>query len=162
MKHLILLPAILLFSLKVTAQQSIWEIATGVTFEVQTNSDFCVDSIVNVGGTLIFDGTKCGNLFTAISTPGEIPKEFRLYNNYPNPFYPFTTITFTLEKSELTSLKIYNGLKQEVKTLIDNEYLEAGKYHQLIFEASNLPGGVYIARLQSGDKVQMKKMILLK
>jgi len=91
-----------------------------------------------------------------------IQKEFNLYQNYPNPFNPTTTISFTLKESGITTLKIYNELGEEVVTLINNEYLEAGEIHEQEFDASYLPSGIYIMKLQSGDKVQMKKMLLLK
>jgi len=95
MKYLITLTALLLLlSISSSAQPSFWDITTGTTFEVQTNADFCVDSIRNLGGTLIFNGTKCGMVVGIINSAEEIPKDFRLYNNYPNPFNPVTTIKF--------------------------------------------------------------------
>ena len=91
-----------------------------------------------------------------------VPKEFKLYQNYPNPFNPTTTISFTLEESGLTTLKIYNEIGEEVMTLINNEYLEAGLYHRRELSAFGLASGMYIARLQSGNKGQVIKMMLLK
>lgn len=91
-----------------------------------------------------------------------VPKEFSLKQNYPNPFNPKTMISFTLEDAGLTTLTIYNALGQEIMKLIDNEYLEAGEYHFREFDASRLPSGMYISRLQSGSKAQMKKMIFTK
>lgn len=91
-----------------------------------------------------------------------IPKEFSLKQNYPNPFNPITTISFTLEEAGVTTLKIFNALGEELMTLINNEYLEAGEYHSRDFNASKLSSGIYIARLQSGNKIQIKKMILVK
>lgn len=91
-----------------------------------------------------------------------IQKEFNLYQNYPNPFNPTTTISFTLEESGITTLKIYNELGEEVVTLINNEYLETGEIHEQEFDASYLPSGIYIMKLQSGDKAQTKKMLLIK
>ena len=95
-----------------------------------------------------------------------IPTEYSLYQNYPNPFNPTTTIKFDipdvgtgLALSNVT-LKIYDILGKEVATLI-NEQRSAGSYeHQ--FDASNLASGVYIYKLQAGDFVSSKKMILLK
>ena len=91
-----------------------------------------------------------------------VPKEFSLKQNYPNPFNPKTTISFTLEEAGFTSLKIYNALGQELMTLLSNEYLEAGEYHRVEFDGSKLSSGMYLAKLWSGNKVEMKKMLLIK
>lgn len=61
----------------------------------------------------------------------------------------------------MTTLKIYDAIGREVATLV-NENLEAGTYHQARFDASNLASGMYFARLQSGEKIQLKKMLLIK
>jgi hypothetical protein len=94
-------------------------------------------------------------------TVGTVPLEFALEQNYPNPFNPSTTIGFTLLNSGLTTLKIYNVVGQEVATLV-NEVLEPGVFHQAQFNAGNLSSGVYFARLVSGSKVQVKKLMLMK
>lgn len=84
-----------------------------------------------------------------------------LYQNYPNPFNPATTIGFTIPSDGMTTLKIYNTLGQEVATLV-NEPLQAGEYHQAQFDGSKLSSGIYFTRLQHGNQVQLKKMLLLK
>jgi putative intracellular protease/amidase len=90
-----------------------------------------------------------------------VPNVFALEQNYPNPFNPSTTIGFTLQVSGLTTLKVYDAIGREVATLV-NEYLEAGVYHQGQFKASHLASGIYFARLQSGDQVQLRKIMLMK
>ncbi len=90
------------------------------------------------------------------------PKLFALHQNYPNPFNPSTTIGFTLETNGLTTLTIYDIVGREVSALVNNELLEAGVYHQKQFDARGLSTGIYFARLVSGAKVQMKKMMLVK
>ena len=90
-----------------------------------------------------------------------VPKVFALDQNYPNPFNPTTKIGFTLQTSGLTTLKVYDAIGKEVATLV-NENLEAGVYHETIFDASKLASGVYFARLQSGGRQLMKKMLMLK
>ncbi len=92
---------------------------------------------------------------------GTVPKVFALEQNYPNPFNPTTTIGFTIQTTGLTTMKIYDVIGREAATLV-NENLEAGVYHQYTFDASKLSSGIYFARLQSGDKVQLKKMLLIK
>jgi hypothetical protein len=89
-----------------------------------------------------------------------IPTEYSLSQNYPNPFNPSTKIEFALPQSGLTKITIYNILGGEVQTLI-NKVLEAG-YHEINFDASNLTNGVYLYRIQTGNFIKTKKLILLK
>ncbi len=90
-----------------------------------------------------------------------VPTIFALEQNYPNPFNPSTTISFTLQLSGHTTLKIFDAIGREVVTLV-NENLEAGVYHQRSFNASGLSSGIYFSKLQTGEKVQIRKMTLLK
>ncbi len=89
-----------------------------------------------------------------------IPKEYSLYQNYPNPFNPITTIKFDLPKDGLVQLDIYDILGRRITTLF-NENKTAGSYEQN-FNASSLASGVYVYKLQAGDFISSKKMILLK
>ncbi|MBS4028053.1 MAG: Ig-like domain repeat protein [Ignavibacteriales bacterium] len=92
-----------------------------------------------------------------------MPDEFSLSQNYPNPFNPTTTIEFSLERPALVSLKIFNVLGQEVKTLIRNVAYDEGTY-DVEFSASNLATGVYFYRLEidKGKYTAVKKLMLLK
>jgi Tfp pilus assembly protein PilZ len=91
------------------------------------------------------------------------PDQYKVMENYPNPFNPNTIIKFSLKDPGLISLKIYNLLGSEVKTLIDNEYRANGE-HQINFNASGLPSGTYFYRLSSRDGrfLGNKKMLYLK
>jgi len=89
-----------------------------------------------------------------------IPKEYSLYQNYPNPFNPVTTIKYDLPKDGLVSLEIFDILGRKITTLVE-EYRTAGSYEQ-VFNASSLASGVYVYKLQAGDFISSKKMILLK
>ena len=93
---------------------------------------------------------------TAVSAP----QEFGLEQNYPNPFNPSTAISYQLSANGFTSLKVYDALGREVGILV-NETKEAG-YYSAAFDASKLSSGIYFARLQSGERTQLKKMQLLK
>jgi hypothetical protein len=96
------------------------------------------------------------------------PKEFKLEQNFPNPFNPITTIQYQIPASPKSSpkertsvtLRIYDILGSEVATLV-NEEKEAG-YYEVNWNASNLASGVYIYRLQTGSFVSVKKMMLLR
>jgi hypothetical protein len=92
---------------------------------------------------------------------GVTVKKFTLASNYPNPFNPSTMIQFTLGNDGMTSLQVYNMLGQEVATLF-NGNAEAGKMYQVTFDASSLPSGLYIAKLESGNQRMMQKMVLMK
>jgi hypothetical protein len=86
--------------------------------------------------------------------------EFTLKQNYPNPFNPGTRITFSIPNSSFVTLKVYDILGNEVKTLIENE-LPAGSF-DVRFDGSNFPSGVYFYTLTAGDHSKTMKMNLLK
>ena len=91
---------------------------------------------------------------------GIIPYEFALFNNYPNPFNPVTTIKFSIPETQQVTLKIYNLMGREVVTLVDQE-LHPG-YHTTKWNAGSMASGVYFYRLISGKESLKQKMILLK
>ena len=88
------------------------------------------------------------------------PVEYSLEQNYPNPFNPTTQINYSIKETGLVQLKVYDILGKEVATIV-NENQEAGNYYAS-FDASNLSSGIYLYKLQSGEFVSSKKMILLK
>jgi hypothetical protein len=89
-----------------------------------------------------------------------IPTKFKLYQNYPNPFNPITVIKFDLPKESFVKLKIFDVLGREVKTLV-NEVKLSGSY-TIDFNASDLSSGVYFYRLETGNFIEVKKMLLIK
>lgn len=89
-----------------------------------------------------------------------IPDNYSLYQNFPNPFNPSTTISFDISHSSFVTLKIFDMLGREIKTLV-NGYKANGKY-SVSFDASSLSSGVYFYEIESGDFSSIKKMILLK
>jgi len=91
---------------------------------------------------------------------GELPAKFALHANYPNPFNPATKIRYELPRQVNVTLKVFNLLGQEVSTLV-NEVQSVGKY-VVEFHGENLSSGVYFYRLQAGDFVQTKKLVLMK
>jgi hypothetical protein len=105
-----------------------------------------------------YDGTF--EYSNEISAEVVIPKVYLLSQNYPNPFNPATTISYSIKNKGFVTLKVFDILGNEIKTLVNNEQ-EAGKY-QLEFNASSLTSGVYLYTLTAGDFVSTKKMILLK
>ena len=112
---------------------------------------------------LAFDG----NIYTFVSDPEPTaiafdaqPTAFHLEQNFPNPFNPQTTIRFNLPKDSPTRLSVYNAAGQHLHTLLD-EFRGAGP-HQVYFDATALGSGLYFYRLRAGDRVQTRKMVLVK
>jgi len=89
------------------------------------------------------------------------PRKFVVHQNYPNPFNPVTKLTFELPTSGKVTVKVYNLLGQEVATLLNNEYKNAGSV-SVDFDGSSLASGVYIYTVKFGDMSVSKKMILMK
>jgi hypothetical protein len=89
-----------------------------------------------------------------------LPCSFALAQNYPNPFNPITAIAFSLAEKSNVRLEVYNVLGQKVATLADGEF-PAGS-HEVSWEASEVPSGLYFYRLSAGSKSITKKMLLLK
>ena len=91
---------------------------------------------------------------------GGTPLEFELFQNYPNPFNPTTIIRYGLPKESSVKVIVYNILGEIVNTLVDN--VQKSGYYEVNFNASNLATGIYIYRIQAGDFVETKKMVLLR
>lgn len=95
-----------------------------------------------------------------IASNNNSPDKFHLGQNYPNPFNPSTVISFSVPKQSYVTLKIYDQLGREIKTLIDDE-LGAGNF-SATFSADNYSSGVYFYTLASDDFRETKKMLLIK
>jgi len=90
----------------------------------------------------------------------EIPLEYALEQNYPNPFNPSTTIKYSLADDGFVKLAVYNMLGEEVATIV-NGTQKAGRY-EVVFDASQMSSGVYVYRIETGNFVSSKKLMLLK
>ncbi len=88
------------------------------------------------------------------------PLKFHIYQNYPNPFNPVTIIRYALPHAGHVTLKVYNLLGEEVKTLVDE--MESPGMKSVTFHAGSLPSGAYFYRLQSGEYTETKKLLLVK
>jgi hypothetical protein len=91
---------------------------------------------------------------------GTASETFSLSQNYPNPFNPSTTLQFSIGNTQFTILKVYDLQGREVATLV-NEPREPGNY-MATWHAGGMASGVYLCRLQVGDYIQMRKVLLLK
>ncbi|MEJ2242848.1 MAG: T9SS type A sorting domain-containing protein, partial [Candidatus Bathyarchaeota archaeon] len=90
----------------------------------------------------------------------KIINDYRLSQNFPNPFNPSTKIEYSIPQSSQIQIKVFDVLGNEIKTLI-NEEKPSGAY-ELTWNAENLPSGVYFYQMRAGGFVQTRKMILLK
>lgn len=138
----------------------------GTTTEIQ-NYSFKDDLTLNhnLNRTLFyrlkqidFDGTV--NYSNVVEVEFALPIVFTLEQNYPNPFNPKTVISYQLPVAGFVNLKVFDILGNEVATLVD-EHRPAGKY-EVDFNAEKLASGIYFYRLQAGEFVQIKKMLMLK
>ncbi len=89
-----------------------------------------------------------------------VPLAYGLSQNYPNPFNPTTAINYSIRKTGLVKIELYNTLGQKVRTLV-NEVKPAGTY-RLEVRANDLTSGLYFYRISAGDFVQTRKMVLMK
>jgi hypothetical protein len=103
--------------------------------------------VANAGPVSIEEGT-------------ELVKSFNLEQNYPNPFNPSTVVGFQLSVAGQATLKVYDLLGREVAVLV-NGVLPAGA-HSATFDATNLPSGVYMYKLEAGGQSSTKRMTLVK
>jgi hypothetical protein len=87
--------------------------------------------------------------------------EFSLLQNYPNPFNPKTTITFTVERQDHATLRIYNALGQEVLKLFDGP-AQPGQTYNLDFDASRFSSGIYLCQIVTENHLAVRKMLLQK
>ncbi|MCW8805569.1 MAG: right-handed parallel beta-helix repeat-containing protein [Ignavibacteriaceae bacterium] len=90
----------------------------------------------------------------------QLPTEFALEQNYPNPFNPSTIIKYSVPQTSQVQIKVFDVLGNEIETLF-NEEKSVGTY-ELIWNAANLPSGVYFYQLKAGEFISTKKMLLLK
>lgn len=94
-----------------------------------------------------------------------VPERFLLQQNYPNPFNPSTTIEYELPQDSQVILKIYNVLGQEVRVLLDENQsagLKTVRWDGRNDSGKTVGSGVYLYRIQAGDKIQSRKMLLLR
>jgi hypothetical protein len=104
------------------------------------------------------DGTVSYSAEVKVETT--TPNNFALEQNYPNPFNPSTIIRFSLPTSDFVTLSVYNTLGEKVAQIINKE-MEEG-YHEVSFNAANLPSGLYFYEIKTGNFSSIKKMLLMK
>ncbi len=162
-----------IFPMDLRSQNSIisWS-AFDIGSAVSTGSNTSVGSLI---GQTIIGTTQQGNTrivsgfsFNIALIPTSVNAEskpisttrFGLAQNYPNPFNPSTVISYQLPLNSMVTLKVYDVLGREIKTIV-NERQSVGS-HNVTFNIGDLPTGVYLYRLQAGTYSETKKLLLLK
>ncbi len=135
--------------LNVLRNQGLW--GDPGTFNLATSQCFSVLNFVNNKAVGVGD----------YKNPNNLPVDFSLDQNFPNPFNPSTTIRINVAELTPVSLKIYNSIGQLIATLIDNQILSKGT-HLVSWKAESLSSGVYFYSLEAGGKSITKKMMLIK
>jgi len=109
---------------------------------------------------IYIDDLRIEQVSVDVEESGQNPSEFILYQNYPNPFNPVTTIAFNLPVRSEVRLNLINLLGQMVKDITSGN-LEAGR-HEIKLDASDLSSGVYFYRLEAGEFISTRRLVLLK
>jgi hypothetical protein len=103
---------------------------------------------------------KYSQMITGITDPPEVPLSYSLSQNYPNPFNPETHIAFDIPRSGFVTLRVYDITGREAAALV-NENRQAGRYI-VSWNAVNFASGVYFYKIEAGDFIQTKRMLLVK
>ncbi|MCC6253484.1 MAG: T9SS type A sorting domain-containing protein [Ignavibacteriaceae bacterium] len=125
----------------------------------QNNSLMWAGGIPNNNGWFM-PGNLTVTPATDLKYEEEIPFQYQLSQNFPNPFNPVTRIRYSIPQSSFVTLKVYNILGKEISTLV-NEEKSVGNY-EVDFEGGNLTSGIYFYKIESGSFTDTKKFILLK
>jgi hypothetical protein len=131
---------------------SLTNAGTGVVQVISSNIHNPADQRV-----LTFTGNGTA---TDVSLSRDVPAEFSLQQNYPNPFNPSTTIEYKTVNAGFVTLKVYDVLGNEISTLVNHEMFPGT--HRVVFEGKGLSSGVYVARLQMDNRVESKRLVLIK
>ena len=155
---------------QLTILYQIWNTGTGwenTTYYMNTydmNNNLSERVVQNWDGAAWVNyGRQTGFIWKLITDVGDdelLVNEFKLYNNYPNPFNPSTKIKFNVPSISDVTIRIYDVLGNEIKTLVNQEKT-AGTY-EVEFNSEGISSGIYLYKITAGDFIQTKKMILLK
>lgn len=120
------------------------------------------NSLASSWGVSSGNGTPGSQNSITVSNEEEVlaPATVSLAQNYPNPFNPTTSITYSIAKSGMVKLEVFDLLGQKMASLVDQ--VQTAGTHEIIFEASEIPSGIYIYRLSSDGKQATRRMTLIK
>jgi hypothetical protein len=161
----------LLFHAQVFSQNQISFSVLGNGGEKQANSSYVIvgtlgQSSTGNGANTVnqvqsgFWSIYYQNVISKVEDDNVLPNEYKLEQNYPNPFNPSTVIKFGIPERANVVIKIYDVLGSEVITLLNQE-MDLGWY-ELQFDAAGYSTGIYICRMQAGNYISTKKMLMIK
>jgi hypothetical protein len=136
---------------------------TGASYGVRSTIGQPVIGVTAEGGYTHLAGYwyNPGTTVTGTSEDADaLPTVYALYQNYPNPFNPVTTVRFALPSPTRVTLTVYDVAGRRVATLVKRD-MSPGYYTE-VFNGAGLASGVYFYRLQAGDFIQTRKLVLLK
>lgn len=152
------------------AWEMIWDYPEASVMSLVTSVLFDKNNDLLVLGNSVSNGSpenvshlakyKVNKVLGVGNSKPSLPSELRLEQNYPNPFNPNTTIRYSIGNKQHVKLTVYDLLGREISVLVDEEK-ETGIY-EVNFGATGLPSGTYLYRLQTADRVETRKMVLLK
>jgi hypothetical protein len=125
---------------------------------VDTGKGIGINSPSKFDTVIHYNGSDIG--ITSVPVFSSVPNQTNLQQNYPNPFNTSTKISFSIQRTNHVSLKIYDLLGREVAVIV-NQQKDPGSY-TVEWNAANFSSGVYLYRIQAGDFVKTKPLILLK
>jgi len=130
------------------------------SYDDYTNLIETLECIWNGTNWINFNRYHYSYIITEIEQSPLENKIYYLSNNFPNPFNPTTKIKYSIPKLSFVTLKVFDVLGKEIETLV-NKDKHTGNY-EVEFNAAHLPSGVYFYKLQAGNYIETKKMLLLK
>jgi hypothetical protein len=138
-----------------------WQKQNSGTYNYLLNIDIINENNLWISGSsgIILKTTNGGVTFIK-NINENINYDYQLYQNFPNPFNPTTNIKYELPKDVFVSIKIYDVIGREIKTLV-NDFQRAGQY-SVSFTGNNLASGVYFYRMKAGEYMAVKRMMLIK
>jgi hypothetical protein len=150
--------------------ESLWQLWDGSTWVNNTKITNTFDGNNNMTVQLVewWDGStwvNANNILFSYTVVGveqllDVIDAYSLSNNYPNPFNPSTTISYSVPELSFVTIIVYDVLGKEISTLVNNEK-PVGSY-EVEFNATALPSGIYFYKLQAGSFVETKEMVLMK
>lgn len=144
----------------VDTNKTYWAVAYAYNYQINPDQSQWMGGMLYLCDQQTGAVLKMQQIFMGVKDHPGLPEKYSLSQNFPNPFNPTTSITFSIPSSNMTTLKVYDVLGKEVAVLV-NDKKEAGSY-TVPFVAERLPSGVYFYQLRSGAFTETKKMMLLK
>ena len=135
--------------------------STNMTFRIPPEATPTVvfDSLTQlVSGTTF--GTVNPTITSNLTITAELPTEFKMYDNYPNPFNPTTSIKYDIPSNSFVKIAVYDVTGKLVETLV-NDNMQAGRY-EATWNGSNFASGVYFTRIEAGNYKNIIKMVMIK